>query len=88
VRRPTSISLHTYFYSRLMLAKIRTFAHFPSTSAPDLTVTHPSRGQMSGGAIEREFVTRGFNISKYTEGDSDVISFHIYASWFSPPSCG
>ena len=24
----------------------------------------------------------------YTQGDSDVISFHIYASWFSPPSCG
>jgi len=23
-----------------------------------------------------------------TSGDSDVISFHIYASWFSPPSCG
>ena len=23
-----------------------------------------------------------------TLGDSDVISFHIYASWFSPPSCG
>ena len=21
-------------------------------------------------------------------GDSDVVSFHIYASWFSPPSCG
>jgi len=24
----------------------------------------------------------------YTQGDSDVISFRIYASWFSPPSCG
>jgi len=24
----------------------------------------------------------------YTQSDSDVISFHIYASWFSPPSCG
>jgi len=24
----------------------------------------------------------------YTYGDSDVISFHIYASWFSSPSCG
>jgi len=24
----------------------------------------------------------------YTKGDSDVISFHIYASWFSPPSSG
>jgi len=24
----------------------------------------------------------------YTQGDADVISFHIYASWFSPPSCG
>jgi len=24
----------------------------------------------------------------YTTGDSDVISFHIYASWFSPPCCG
>jgi len=23
-----------------------------------------------------------------TQDDSDVISFHIYASWFSPPSCG
>ena len=23
-----------------------------------------------------------------TQGDSDVISFHIYASCFSPPSCG
>ena len=23
----------------------------------------------------------------YTHGDSDVISFHIYASWFLPPSC-
>ena len=22
-----------------------------------------------------------------SKGDSDVISFHIYASWFSPPSC-
>jgi len=22
-----------------------------------------------------------------TQGDSDVISFHIYASWFSAPSC-
>ena len=22
-----------------------------------------------------------------TQGDSDLISFHIYASWFSPPSC-
>jgi len=20
-----------------------------------------------------------------TQGDSDVISFHVYASWFSPP---
>ena len=26
--------------------------------------------------------------SAYTYGDSDVISFHIYASWFSPPFCG
>ena len=25
---------------------------------------------------------------KYTQGDSDVISFHIYASWFPQPSCG
>ena len=24
----------------------------------------------------------------YTQGDSGVISFHIYASWFSPPFCG
>ena len=24
----------------------------------------------------------------YTYGDSDGISFHIYASWYSPPSCG
>ena len=24
----------------------------------------------------------------YTYGDSDVISFCIYASWFLPPSCG
>jgi len=24
----------------------------------------------------------------YTYGNSDVISFHIYASWFLPPSCG
>ena len=24
----------------------------------------------------------------YTQGDSDVISFRIYASWFLPPSCG
>jgi len=24
----------------------------------------------------------------YTKGDSDVISIDIYASWFSPPSCG
>jgi len=24
----------------------------------------------------------------YTKGDSDVISTDIYASWFSPPSCG
>jgi len=24
----------------------------------------------------------------YTQGDSDVISIHIYASWFSPPSSG
>ena len=23
-----------------------------------------------------------------TYGDSDVISFHITVSWFSPPSCG
>jgi len=23
-----------------------------------------------------------------TYGDSDVISFHIYASWFSLPTCG
>ena len=23
----------------------------------------------------------------YTYGDSDVILFHIYASWFLPPSC-
>ena len=26
--------------------------------------------------------------SPYTQGDSDVISIHICASWFSPPSCG
>ena len=24
----------------------------------------------------------------YTYADSDVISFHIYASWFPQPSCG
>jgi len=24
----------------------------------------------------------------YKQGDSDVISLHIYAIWFSPPSCG
>ena len=32
-----------------------------------------------------------FNIQllrMYTQGDSDVMSFHIYASWFSPPPCG
>ena len=23
-----------------------------------------------------------------TQGDNDVISFHIYASCFAPPSCG
>jgi len=23
----------------------------------------------------------------YTQGDSDVALFHIYGSWFSPPSC-
>jgi len=27
-------------------------------------------------------------ISIYAYSDSDVISFRIYASWFSPPSCG
>jgi len=29
------------------------------------------------------------NVSN-TQGDSDVISFHlhVYASWFSPPFCG
>jgi len=26
--------------------------------------------------------------AEFTQRDSDVISFHIYASWFSPPSCG
>ena len=26
--------------------------------------------------------------NKYAQGDSDVISFHIYVSWFSPPFCG
>ena len=25
---------------------------------------------------------------QYTYGDNDVISFSIYARWFSPPSCG
>ena len=30
----------------------------------------------------------GTQLLWYTESDSDVISFHIYASWFSPPSCG
>jgi len=24
----------------------------------------------------------------YTQGDSDVIPFHIYAGWFLPPPCG
>ena len=24
---------------------------------------------------------------RYTQCDNDVISFHIYASWFSPSSC-
>jgi len=24
----------------------------------------------------------------YTYSGGDAISFHIYASWFSPPSCG
>jgi len=23
----------------------------------------------------------------HTQGDNDVISFHIYANWFPPPSC-
>ena len=26
--------------------------------------------------------------ARVTYGDSEVISFHIYASWFSPPFCG
>jgi len=28
------------------------------------------------------------SMTPYTYSDSDVISFHIYASWFSPPSGG
>ena len=35
----------------------------------------------SVGAAQRPFLVN-------TWGDSDVISFNIYASWFSPPFCG
>ena len=33
-------------------------------------------------------VLEKYDNGNYTYGDSDVISFHIYASWLSPPSCG
>jgi len=32
-----------------------------------------------------------FEANKYDDDDdddSDLVSFHIYASWLSPPSCG
>jgi len=35
-----------------------------------------------------EFGQHAENSYRPTYGDSDVISFCIYASWFLPPSCG
>ena len=39
-------------------------------------------------APESSTLTTRLPSSSYTQGDSDIISFHIYASWFPPPSCG
>jgi len=43
-------------------------------------------------AAQRSAAQRGIrtfaDASQYTWGDSDLISFHIYASWSLPPSCG
>ena len=53
--------------------------------------THPTHPPVYGPAIASCFdllITVNFSAPPNTYGDSDVISFHIYASWFSPPSCG
>ena len=39
-------------------------------------------------ADDRNSKAYKINMSGYTQGDNDVISFHIYASWFPPPSYG
>jgi len=57
---------------------------------------HPRAAEMTGSAPNRVFIPLYFGIRLDSTTarirdllyDSDVISFHIYANWFSPPSCG
>ena len=39
------------------------------------------------GTRHRCILTAMDLVNENTQGDNDVISFRIYASWFSPPSC-
>ena len=47
-----------------------------------------SINQLSKRPVVMNGWTNGHIMTVYTQGDSDVISFDIYASWFSPPPCG
>jgi len=56
---------------------------------PDTTSRTSSDGQPTEMLrLNQKLGSKKFYLNFYTQGDSDVISFHIYASWFSPPSCG
>ena len=39
-------------------------------------------------SLFRKILNARQKLNIHRVGDSDVISFRIYASWFSPPSCG
>ena len=49
------------------------------TDTTDRSTFPAARSQGSESTVGLQYM--------YTWGDRDVISFHIYASWFSTPSC-
>jgi len=48
---------------------------------------HSEREGLHEGSVWRAFQSYAA-VSVNTQHDSDVISFHLYASWFSASSCG
>jgi len=68
-----------------ILARFKFFCFFFTTLSRSRNKLHPSAPlSVKHFAVCLSFSAVIFCMLSYAQGDADVISIHIYASWFSP----